>query len=221
MCIVLASKAILTKNNIPITTSLKVAEYFKRKHKYVVSDILKLKEEDQEDNDGFWGLHFWPSEYKSRGKKNLMYCMTEDGFIFLVMGYTGKKARKIKKSFINAFREMIKLIQSRLESKVEHHLFSQAIAYDHKEPKGYHFSNEYNMIYRIMFGMSGKKYKEFLGLSDKTTTKEILGDTQIHYLMQLQKLDEALMAADMDFQDRKVQLTNFYKNMKKKRLGNK
>lgn len=219
MCIVLASKAILTKNNVPITTSLKVAEYFKRKHKNVVLDILKLKEEDKEDNDGFWGLHFWPSEYKSRGKKNIMYCMTEDGFMFLAMGYTGKKARRIKKSFINAFREMIILIKSRLESKVEHHLFAQAIASNHQFPKSYHFSNEYNMIYRIMFGMSGKKYKEVNGYVDGETIKEILDDQEVHRLMQLQKLDEALIAADIDYQGRKQQLTEFYKNMLTKQLS--
>ena len=218
MCIVLSSKAILTKNNNPITTSRKVCGYFTKRHDNVMRDILSIKETVEEK---FWVLNYEESTYKIRGKNHPCYNMTKNGFILLVMGFTGKKAMKIKTSYIDAFDEMVEIIKTRLESKVEHHLFSQAIASDHEEPKGYHFSNEYNMIYRIMFGMSGKKYKEFLGLSDKTTTKEILGDTQIHYLMQLQKLDEALMAADMDFQDRKVQLTNFYKNMKKKRLGNK
>ena len=41
-----------------------------------------------------------------------MYQMTKDGFVFLVMGFTGSKAAKFKEDYINAFNEMHDYINS-------------------------------------------------------------------------------------------------------------
>ncbi len=47
------------------------------------------------------------SEYTDNtGRKLQSYEMTKDGFMFLVMGFTGKKAAAIKEAYINAFNEM-------------------------------------------------------------------------------------------------------------------
>jgi hypothetical protein len=39
-----------------------------------------------------------------------MYEMTKDGFIFLVMGYTGAKAAQIKEAYIHAFNHMADIL---------------------------------------------------------------------------------------------------------------
>jgi phage regulator Rha-like protein len=38
--------------------------------------------------------------------------MTKDGFMFLVMGFTGKKAAQVREAFINAFNAMQDFIRS-------------------------------------------------------------------------------------------------------------
>ena len=40
--------------------------------------------------------------------------MTKDGFMFLVMGFTGKKAAQIKEAYINAFNQMSTKLSSEL-----------------------------------------------------------------------------------------------------------
>ena len=40
------------------------------------------------------------------------YEMTKDGFIFLVMGFTGHKAASIKEAYINAFNRMANQLQA-------------------------------------------------------------------------------------------------------------
>lgn len=40
--------------------------------------------------------------------------MTKDGFIFLVMGFTGKKAAQFKEAYINAFNQMEKELNNNL-----------------------------------------------------------------------------------------------------------
>lgn len=39
--------------------------------------------------------------------------MTKDGFVFLVMGFAGKEAARIKEAYINAFNAMAEQLQAR------------------------------------------------------------------------------------------------------------
>ena len=86
----------------PVTTSLKVAEAFGKLHKNVIRRLESL-----ECSPEFTRLNFEPSEYiDSTGRKLTMWEMTKDGFMFLVMGFTGTKAAAIKEAYINAFNWM-------------------------------------------------------------------------------------------------------------------
>jgi hypothetical protein len=52
-----------------------------------------------------------PIEYTdTRGRKQPKHLMTKDGFIFLAMGFTGKKAALLKESYIHEFNRMQRLI---------------------------------------------------------------------------------------------------------------
>ena len=90
----------------PITTSLKVAEFFGRDHKEVLRAIANL-----DCSKSFTERNFALSEYTDKsGKSNKMYTMTKDGFTFLVMGFRGKKAAEFKESYIDAFNKMEKTL---------------------------------------------------------------------------------------------------------------
>ncbi|MDR0572197.1 MAG: Rha family transcriptional regulator [Rickettsiales bacterium] len=96
-------------DNKPLTTSLRVAEVFGKRHDNIVRDIKKLEcsekfkllnfEETERtvEIQAFNGLHT---------KKEPMYTITRDGFTFLAMGFTGKKAAQFKEAYINAFNQM-------------------------------------------------------------------------------------------------------------------
>ncbi|MGL4221089.1 MAG: Rha family transcriptional regulator [Shewanella sp.] len=86
----------------PITTSLKVAEAFGKRH-----DNVLRKLESLECSKEFNALNFEAVEYVDpKGEKRPAYEMTKDGFIFVVMGFTGKQAAAIKEAYIKAFNEM-------------------------------------------------------------------------------------------------------------------
>lgn len=83
-----------------MTTSLKVAEVFGKYHKHVLRDIEQL-----ECSETFTESNFGLSEYKdSTGRRLPMYRMTRDGFSFLVMGFTGKRAAHWKEQYIKAIK---------------------------------------------------------------------------------------------------------------------
>lgn len=88
----------------PMTTSYAVAEAFGKKHFNVLRDIEKLG-----CSDNFRKLNFevcFENNNLQNGKPRKFYRMSKDGWMFLVMGYTGKLAAQIKESYIDAFNWM-------------------------------------------------------------------------------------------------------------------
>ncbi|WP_299072837.1 Rha family transcriptional regulator [uncultured Paraglaciecola sp.] len=90
------------QNNQLITQSTHVAEVFNKPHKDVLTKIRKL-----DCSEYFNGRNFSLVKYKDlKGEMRDMYNVTKDGFMFLVMGFTGKQAAAIKEAYINAFNVM-------------------------------------------------------------------------------------------------------------------
>lgn len=95
-------KLVFIDNKRPVTDSLIVAETFGKDHKRVMQDIREL-----ECSEDFRQHHFVPSSYISAQNKELpKYHITQDGFSFLVMGYTGKEAARFKEMYIGEFNRM-------------------------------------------------------------------------------------------------------------------
>ncbi len=85
------NELVFEKNDRPVTTSLKVAEYFGKLHKNVIRDIEEKILADADAN--FNRLNFERIFYKdSMNRKQSAYAITKDGFALLAMGFTGKKA---------------------------------------------------------------------------------------------------------------------------------
>ena len=90
------------QNDQVLTNSLLVAEKFGKEHSKVMRDIENLSCSNE-----FRAANFGVSSYISLQNKKLpMYVITKDGFSFLVMGYTGKKAGLFKEEYIKAFNTM-------------------------------------------------------------------------------------------------------------------
>ncbi len=98
----LSQPEIIIANGRAVTSSLAVAEYFRKPHKDVLAKISRL-----DCSAEFTERNFSPSEYTdSTGRKLPMYQITKNGFVFLVMGFTGKKAAAFKEAYIAEFDRM-------------------------------------------------------------------------------------------------------------------
>lgn len=206
------SFGVTESKGVAVVSSRKIAEIFEKQHAHVLRDIKNL-----DCSPEFWQSNFGESTYKSRGKKFPEYLMTKDGFTFLVMGYTGKKAAEFKEAYIKRFNEMEQFIKSLTIAKLEFPEFTAAIMAAHEEPKHYHFSNECNMINIIVLGMTAKKFKEVNGLDKVSSIRPYLSTDQIKAIENLQKADMALVVAVPDFQARKKILLDYFAKLQVKR----
>lgn len=194
------------KNGQAFCSSRQVADEFEKRHDNVLQDLRNL-----ECSNKFRLLNFQESTYKNeQGKKQPEYLMTKDGFTFLVMGYRGKKASQFKETYINRFNQMETFIKNLFEAKVDFPEFTQAIMDQHEEPKHYHFSNELDMINRIVLGMTTKQFKETNGLGKVSSIRPYLKPEQAEAVKNLQRIDIGLILAVPDFQQRKQMLTEQY-----------
>lgn len=184
--------------------SLMVAKMFNKTHQHVLRDIAKITESKSGLSEEFRVHNFVKSSYKdSTGRKLPCYDMTRDGFTVLVMGYTGQRAMRFKETYIHRFNEMESFIRTLVEARTQFPLLTENIKLLHENPKPYHFSNECDMLNRLVLGMTAKQFRETNQLGDVKSIRPYLSPEQINMLDTLQKVDIGLLVSVPDFEQRK------------------
>lgn len=182
--------------------SLMVAKIFGKRHDNVLRDI-----ETMECSQEFRLLNFEEISYKDEyQRKQKAYAMTRDGFTFLVMGYRGKKAAQFKEAYIRRFNQMEKFIQTLVETRTQFPLLTDNIKLLHENPRPYHFSNECDMLNRLVLGKTAKQFRQEHGLDKCDSIRPYLTAEQIELLDILQKVDIGLLVSVPDFEQRKRHL---------------
>ena len=181
--------------------------FFEKQHKHVLRDIARITEPKSGLSENFINTNFKSDSYKdSTGRKLPCYFMTRDGFTMLVMGYSGQKAMKFKELYIRRFNEMECFIKTLVSARQEFPLLTANIKLLHENPKPYHFSNECDMLNRIVVGMTAKQFRLANGIEKGKSIRPYLSEEQITMLDTLQKVDVGLLVAVPDYQQRKRHL---------------
>lgn len=184
-----------------------VAEYFEKRHDHVLRDISKITAPKSGLSEEFVRQNFVSDTYlDSTGRKLPCYQMTRDGFTMLVMGYTGTKAMHFKERYIKRFNEMESFIKTLVMARQEFPLLTDNIKLLHDNPKPYHFSNECDMLNRIVIGMTAKQFRLANGIEMGKSIRPYLTKEQIDMLETLQKVDVGLLVAFPSYEDRKRHL---------------
>lgn len=182
--------------------SLIVARMFEKEHKDVLKSIRNL-----DCSEEFLRRNFAPISYSDQyGRAQRAYAMTRDGFTFLVMGYRGKKAARFKEAYIKRFNEMESFIRTLVATRQDFPELTENIKLLHDSPRPYHFSNECDMINRLVTGMTAKQFRETHGLKKGETIRPHLTDDQIWLMNALQKADIGLLISTPIYEERKRRL---------------
>ena len=117
-----------------VTTSLILAEAFGKQHKHVLEAISSKI--NSAENLAQYKKMFAESTYTDRsGKQNKMYYLNRDGFTFIAMGFTGRKADEFKLKYIDAFNRMEEQIKQQPAQYKLPQTFSEALIELAKEVK--------------------------------------------------------------------------------------
>ena len=190
---------VFLQNQQALTTSLKVAEYFDKRHDNVMQAIERCKSDLLNFKDVKKAII--PTTYvDAKGESRPMYLLNRDGFTFVVMGFTGKKAAEFKWNYIQAFNAMeAKLAElqsqqwkeARLASKAGYKklaatiqkLYRYAVACGSKTPEKLYYSNFARLINKT------------LGINPKS--RDILTYKQLYEIDRLQDIAEIIVNGNL------------------------
>lgn len=108
------------QGNQVMTTSLKVAEYFGKRHKDVLKKIRNTISDC--DDSEYTQRNFAPFDFIDKnGDTQPAFNLTRNGFMLLVMGFTGKAALQIKIKYMQAFDWMAEQLYLMQNSYLKQH----------------------------------------------------------------------------------------------------
>lgn len=195
-------------------SSKQVAEKFNKYHHHVLRDIRELISKGV--------TNFGLSSYMtSQNKEMPEFLMDRDGFSLLVMGFTGDEALKWKQGFLSAFNAMEKYIVddmarkkaddiARLECPAMAKALVDIRVEAGKDTKPHHFSNEHNLIYRIVLGCTKKKWCESEDINPKDRFRDHLLTPMIEAVEELQRVNTSMIEMGFEYQERKKRLDMLY-----------
>ena len=194
-----------------------IADVFEKQHSHVLRDIEKITVSSSGLSEEFRKSNFGFSTYVTeQGHKAKCCLLTRDGFTMLVMGYTGEKAMRFKEAYIKRFNEMeqhIRMIQSLRD---QHPLLTEAIRNTRNDPKPYDYSNEADMLNRIVLGMTAKQYREKHSIPKSEPIRPHMTNGEAKLMEQLQVIDVGLQYSEPDYQKRKRMLEWYAMSQKQK-----
>ncbi|QHJ85232.1 MAG: hypothetical protein [Caudoviricetes sp.] len=98
----------------------------------------------------------------------------------------------------------------RADTKIEYKPMTNAIALDHVEPKPYHFSNEADMINRIILGTTSSKFRKENDISEKEAIRDYMTVNQLDAFLSLQRANTVYIEDGLNYQERKIKLQSLF-----------
>ena len=198
-------------------SSRDIANLCNKEHKNVIRVIRDLL------SDEILDAQIEPLKFNYRGQDFDYYELNKRDSIVLVARLNPVFMAKIidRWEYLEnklAEKELKKEIRN--TSRLEYRPMTDAIAEAHEEIKPYHFSNEADLINRIVLGCTASKFKKENEITDKESIRDYLTTEQLNCIVSLQRANTVYIEDGLDFQDRKVKLQSLFDRKHKQKLIN-
>lgn len=174
--------------------------------------VIQLITTHLEDVSEFGRVTFQMLPFETKGgiqKMKICRLNKEQATFVISLMKNTKAVVAFKKELVKQFYVMEQYIKALVSAKKEFPLLTENIKLLHENPKPYHFSNECDMINRLVLGMSAKQFRQANGIEKSGSIRPYLTDEQIRMLDILQKADVGLLIAVPEFEQRKKLLHDY------------
>jgi len=174
------------------------------------NDVLKSIRAMEPAWEKIRGEKFPSQKYKNTGKEYPEFLLSKTECLYIATKFNDE-ARAI---LVTRWEHLEIQIKSRQSAKLECRPMTDAILQlrndEGKETKPYHYSNEMNLINRIVLGVSSKKWKESHEIHKDKPIRDTLTPMQIQAIEKLQNMNTNLIELSYSYDDRKSQLNEYY-----------
>lgn len=184
------------KEEVTTTTSLDVAETFGKEHDKVMRDIRELGCSEEFNAANFGDISY----IDSRGRTQKAKMMTRDGFVLLVMGYTGELAMKFKEYYIRQFNAMEKALRDKNDERNKGIAVRQALtktiqqSTENERMHGHAYSTYTNCIYKALFGKNAAQLREEYNVGKTENLRDYFGKEDLESIQSMECLVSGLVA---------------------------
>ena len=203
-------------SNNQTMSSLEIAKLTGKRHDHVMRDITNTLGELNINAPHFWGT------YKTKqGNEYGCYNLPKRETLILISGYNIVLRAKIIDRWEELERKELEKKNHdavRAESKLEYKPMTDAISAAHEEIKPYHFSNEADLINRIVLGCAASKYKKQNDIDPSESLRDYLTVKQLDCIVGMQRANTVYIEDGLDFQDRKTKLADLFNRKYKQKL---
>ncbi|QHJ85262.1 MAG: hypothetical protein [Caudoviricetes sp.] len=209
---------ILTQNQT--MTSLEIADLVGKRHDNVKRLIETLSSETDKRDAVIVRPHCEDEQFKDAMGR----FRTTQTYIF--SGEQGKRdsiiivaqlSPEFTASIVDRWQYLEKKIAGKISkklardsTKIEYKPMTDAIALDHGEIKPYHFSNEADMINRIIIGTTSSKFRKENEIGENEAIRDYMTEKQLDAFLTLQRANTVYIEDGIDFQSRKAKLQSLF-----------
>lgn len=186
------------------------------------SSVIRLITNHKDDLAEFGrvGFQIVPFETNGGTQKVKICRLNEQQATFLIsLMKNTKPVVAFKKELVRQFFCMKEHIHELVTARRDYPLLTEQIKLTHENPKPYHFSNECDMLNRLVTGMSAKQFREAHGIEKGKSIRPYLTAEQIDLMEKLQKVDVGLLVAVPDFEQRKQFLEKYKQQIQRKQIA--
>lgn len=203
----------LSIGSTPTMSSREIAKLTGKRHDNVVADILKmLGELDMHAPD-------YSGTYKTtRGNSYTEYHLNRELTDTLVTGYSIALRHKVIQRWhaLEAKQAVIDETKAaRQRARLESPVLTDAVKFsrlaDGKDTKHYHYSNEFDLINRVVLGGPSHQLRNIRDLSAGDPVRDALTPSEIKAVEHMQRLNAALIDVGMPYRERKAKLEQVFK----------
>lgn len=211
-----AKNLITLSENVQTMSSREIAKLTGKRHDNVMSDIRIMFESLDIQSPEFLG------DYKdSKGRTYPQFNLPKRETLILVSGYNIALRAKIIDRWIELeekeFNNKV-FIATRQDSKTEYKAMAFTIAEAHDEIKPHHFSNEADLINRIVLGCTASKYRQFHDIPKGEAIRDYLSQSELDCVIALQRANTVYIEDGLEYQERKEKLTSLYSRKHKQKI---
>ena len=203
----------LSIGSIPTMSSQEIAKLTGKRHDNVTVDIEKMLNALKLQSPDFSGDYI-----DSRGRTHPCFNLPKRETLILVSGYSVELRAKIIDRWQALESKQTALDEAktaRQRARLEAPALADAVKYSReaagKGTKHYHYSNEFDLINRVVVGSSSKQLRDIRACGASEPLRDLLTPGEIKAVEHMQRLNAALIDVGMPYQERKAKLEQVFK----------
>lgn len=182
-----------------------VAQETGKRHDHVIRDIRAVLDAAKDAPD------LGHVEKKDARGYTSEFLLDEILLMTLLTGYSVELRLRVVRRLDELERHIKERNAARLESPAMTAALQDARHDAGKETASHHYSNEYNMLNRIVLGETAKKYRATHGFDPATPIRDCMTPCEVAAIADLQRVNTSLIEAGIDYDERKTRLAALYR----------